>query len=133
MLRRVIGHADLTESGNGVAQQIPLGTLPAGARVIGRSVNLNTFFTGGGATTCTMSIGTTTDPDSVMAALSVLDTTTNDIPLQGTSGVSPVGPYTGALVAEFDADAGHNLLALTAGEITVEIYFVTPDDNSTLA
>lgn len=129
-LSKTIAHGDLTAAVNGAEQDILVGVLPPNAVVLGRSVNINTFFTGGAATavTCALGTGAAGDPDSIMAALNVFDTTTNDIPVQGTSGVSPVGPYSGASIyAQFDCDAGHALLGLTAGELTVEIYYAVPD------
>lgn len=126
-LSRTITHADLTAAVNGEEQAISLGSLPPGAVVTGRSVTIETFFTGGSATAVTMALGTAADPDLFMAALNVFDTTATETPVQGTAGVSPVGPASGEVLATFDADAGHTLLALTAGELTVALYYSVPD------
>jgi hypothetical protein len=133
-LYKQITHADLTAAVNGAEQDILLGTLPTGGGfLLGRAVRINTFFTGGAATAVTMALGTGAagDPDSIMAALNVFDTTTEDIWLPGTSGVSPSGPYGGSSVyAQFDCDAGHALLGLTAGDIEVELIFAMHPDNN---
>lgn len=128
---KTVGHADLTAASNGLAQDILLGTLPPGAVILGRAVNINTYFTGGSASAVTLAIGTGAagDPDAIMDELNVFDTTDNDIWLQGTDGVSPAGPREGEVYLQFDADAGHTLLALTAGEVTVELYYAVPDES----
>ncbi|MFZ5896822.1 MAG: hypothetical protein ACOY0T_37545 [Myxococcota bacterium] len=126
-LSRTITHADLTEAVNGQAQAIALGTLPPGAIVLGRASVLSEYFTGGGATAVTMQFGTAADPDAVMSATNVFDTTAQNVPLQGVAGVGPLGPYSGELQATFTPDGGHNLNALNAGSVLVEIYFTVPD------
>lgn len=127
-LTKQITQADLTVAVNGTLQDIALGTLPPGARVLGRSIKITTYFTGGGATSCTCSIGPSTATADLMAALNVFDTTATAKPLQGTAGAAPVGDYGGvAMVARFTPDAGHTLLALTAGDLTVEIFYAVPD------
>jgi len=128
VFRKKVTHADLTNAVNGTAQAIAIGTLPAGAVVQARAVKLTTFFTGGGATTCTMAIGVSGTAAKFMTALNVLDTTTTAVWLQGTAGSSPLGPAGGdAIIATFTPDAGHTLDGLTAGEIDVEIYYSVPD------
>ena len=126
---KTIGHADLTAASNGLQQDILLGTLPPGAVILGRSVYLNTYFTGGSATAVTLAIGTgqAGDPDAIRDEMNIFDTTTNDIQLQGTDGVSPMGPREGDVYMQFDCDGSHTLLGLTAGEVTVELYYAVPD------
>jgi hypothetical protein len=127
-LSLVITEAMLTSAVNNTPQDIALGTLPAGAVVTGRSVKLGAYFTGGGATTCTMSIGTAAAQTDIMTALNVLDTTVLNKPLQGTAGAAPLGSYGGAaIVARFTPDATHNLAGLTAGSVEVEVYYSVPD------
>lgn len=129
-LSKTITHADLTAATNGLEQNIALGTLPPNAIVLGRAFRVGAYFTGGGATSVGMSIGTAASPAAIMAAANVFDTTALNTWLSGTSGVGPTAPYSSAaLVAQFDADASHTLLALTAGSIEVEVYFaVAPAD-----
>jgi hypothetical protein len=124
-LYKQITHADLTAAVNGTAQAIALGTIPGSIGILlSSSVKLNTFFTGGGATTCTMAIGVAGTAAKIKAALNVLDTTATGIWLPGTAGTQPEGRYGGvALIATFTPDAGHTLLALTAGDIEVEMVF----------
>lgn len=123
-----ITEADLTAAVNGTAQDIAIGTLPPNAVVLGRSIKIATYFTGGGASTMTCSIGTAAAQTELMAALDVFSTTATAKPLQGTAGAAPIGEYSGvSLVARFTPDAGHTLLALTAGDLTIEIFYAVPD------
>jgi hypothetical protein len=129
-IRKTIVEADLAgSSSNGAALAISLGTMLPGTVVLARAVKVTVYFTGGGATTCTLQIGTTGDPDAVMAALNILDTTTLNRWLQGTAGIEPVGPgFAGVeLFATLTPDAGHNLAALTTGSLEIELYVSTPD------
>lgn len=124
-----VTHADLIDPDNGDHQDIALGTLPAGAVVLGRSVKINTYFTGGGATAVNVTIGTTGTPNAIMAGpLNIFDTTATGVPVQGTDGIGAQGAYGNvALVARVDLDASHNLLALTAGDMDIEVYYNVPD------
>lgn len=130
-LKKQITHADLTAATNGLEQDILLGVLPADAVYLGRSFKITTFFTGGSASAVTMAIGTGAagDPDLLLDETNVFDTTTTGVWLKGTDGIlvpmSPIGAA--SIYAQFDADAGHTLLALTAGVIDVEVYYCVPD------
>jgi hypothetical protein len=125
-LSKVIGEADLTQATVNVVQDVLLGVLPAGAIVLGRAVNIATFFTGGGATNVTVAIGTGSGgvANSIMTALTVFSTTATGVWLPGTSGASPQGLYDAASIyAEFAPDATHSLAGLTAGSLTVEVFY----------
>lgn len=123
-LYKQITHADLTAAVNGTAQAIALGTVQGLGILLSSSVKLNTFFTGGSATTCTMAIGVAGTAAKIKAALNVLDTTATGIWLPGTAGTQPEGRYGGVpLIATFTPDAGYTLLALTAGDLEVEMVF----------
>jgi hypothetical protein len=130
VIKKTIAEADLAAfTTNGAAAAISLGTLLPNAVVLGRATKLAAYFTGGGATTCTLQIGTAADPDAIMAALNILDTTTLSRWLQGTAGIEPVGPGMAGteLLATLTPDAGHNLAALTAGSLEIQLYVSEPD------
>jgi len=132
-LYKQITHADLVAAVNGESQDVLIAALPAGVySLLASSVKINTFFTGGGATAVTCAIGTGAspgDPDSIIDELNVFDTTATGIWIPGTKGVTPTGPKGGSSIyAEFDLDAGHTLLALTAGDLEVELLIVARPD-----
>lgn len=128
VLRRRILEGDLTSAVNNTPQSLVLGTLPPGAIVTGRSTKIATYFTGGGATAVGLTLGIVGVLNSIMATLNVFDTTVLVVPQQGTAGASPIGLYDGSqILATFSPDATHNLLALTAGDVTVDVYYMVPD------
>ena len=119
-----IGHADLTDAVNGEAQAISVGAaLPANAIIVGHEVNIGTLFSGGSATAVKMDLGGT----SHTAIVSQLDVFTG-------AATGALSPRTGAhaqgtfsaeqLVATFTPDAGHTLAGLTAGAITITVWYV---------
>ncbi len=121
---KTIGHADLTAGA--VAENIALDDLPAGAQVVGWDNAAITAFSGGGAGSCTMSIGTAAAPELIMAATSVF--TGVAAQTRGTAGVSPNAYFAAAssLVARFTANV--NVSALTAGSITIALLYILPAD-----
>jgi hypothetical protein len=118
-----VTHADLTDAVNGEAQIIAVGAvLPANARIIGRELSGLTEFSGGSVSACTLSVGGT-DDDAIVAAQSVF-TGAGIVEKCGASGVNPNGNLGGQqLNATFKPDAGHALLALTAGAVTITVFF----------
>lgn len=119
-----IGEADLTDAVNGEAQAINIGAvLPAGAVVIGHEVNVATLFSGGGATAVKLDVGGT---------LATAIVNQQDVFTGAATGA--LSPRTGAhaqgkfsaeqLKATFTPDGGHNLAALTAGALTITVYFL---------
>lgn len=126
--RKRIVEGDLTAAVNGTAQSIAVGTLPPGAILLGRATRIATYFTGGGATSVGLTLGVSGTLNGIMTTLNVFDTTTLAINQQGTAGVNPVGLYDGLqILATLTPDAGHTLLALTAGDLTIDIYYMVPD------
>lgn len=124
---KTIGHADLTESTNNTAQAINIGLpLPTGAVVVAHDVNVATLFSGGSATAVTLDIGAT-DADAIVDGMDVFTgAATGD--LTGTLGVHPRGKFSGQqLKATFLTDSGHNLAGLTAGSLTVNVWFTIPN------
>ena len=118
-----VGHADLTEASNGVAQSINIGSgvLPTNAYIVGRTLRSPTQFTGGGATAVALDIGGT-DTDCIVDGEDVLGGGTGA--RAGTSGVDPNGALGGQqLKATFTPDGSHNLADLTAGSITIDILY----------
>lgn len=126
-LTKTITHADLTAAVNGTAQAIEIGTLPPGAVLTGKAYKLTTQFTGGSASSVGMTLGDTDDVDRILTTADVLGGTAGAF-VNGTAGVA-AGPFAAATVvnATFTPDGAHTLLGLTAGSVTVEIYFAVPD------
>lgn len=124
---KTIGHADLTEATNNTAQAINIGLpLPTGAVVVAHDVNVATVFSGGSASAVTLDIGGT-DTDAIVDGMDVFTgAATGD--LTGTLGVHPRGKFSAQqLKATFLTDASHNLNALTAGSLTVNVWFTIPN------
>lgn len=124
MLEKRITHADLTDADNGDSQAINVGpVLPAGAVVLAREVDVTTLFSGGGASAVNLVLGGT-DPDAIVAGPLDIFTGAATGKQIGTSGVRPTGSYGGEqLAATIDIDAGHNLAGLTAGDLTVRVWY----------
>ncbi len=124
-----ITHADLTEDTNNTAQAINVGAaLPAGANVLFAQAYLTTQFTGGSVSTCTMSLGISGATTALMNALNVLGGTAAAwYSVGGGTATRPYGNFSEAQVlATFTPDASHNLAALTAGSVTVEVLYAVP-------
>ncbi len=116
-------HADFLASGSdGVEAAIDIGTdLPANAIVIAHRVKVTTPFAGVGLATLKLDVGGT-DDDALVAAYDILDLAAGQY--AGTAGVHPTGPMTAQqLVATFDPDASAGLDELTAGELTIDVYY----------
>jgi hypothetical protein len=119
-----ITEATLTAAVNGQAQAVNVGTaLPTNAVVIAHEVNVATLFSGGSATAVKMDLGGT----STTAIVNQLDVFTG-------AATGALSPRTGAhaqgkfsaeqLVATFTPDAGHTLAGLTAGSLTITVWYV---------
>jgi len=119
-----IGHADLTEAANGVTQAINIGTaLPANAIVLRAEVNIATLFSGGGASACKLDIGGT-DIDAIAAQMDVFTGAATGALTPTPAGVHQAGKFSAEqLVATFDVDAGHALLGLDAGALTITVWY----------
>lgn len=119
----IVTEADLTDAVNGEAQAVNVGAvLPANAVVLAHEVNVATLFSGGGATAVKLDVGGT----SSTAIVNQMDVFTG-------AATGALSPRTGAhaqgkfsaqqLVATFTPDAGHTLAGLTAGSLTVTVWF----------
>jgi hypothetical protein len=118
-----IGHADLTEATNNTAQAIAIGAaLPANAVVLGHEVHVTTVFSGGSASAVTVDIGGT-DPDAIVDGMDIFTGAATGA-LTGTAGVHPKGKFSAqTLTATFLTDASHALLGLSAGALTITVWF----------
>lgn len=123
-----VPRASLTSAVNGAAQSINLdAVLPANARIVGADARAYTPFTGGGATAVTLDIGTTGDLDAIVAAANVLAAAVDGGPSTMPRGIRPNKTFVTAgaqLLATFTPDGGHNLAGLTAGSITIDVWFL---------
>lgn len=115
-----IGHADLTEATNGAYQNVALLTVPAGCAVEKVRVKHSTAFSGGGATSVTVQIGTSGTADRFAGELAVSQSVGDGAMVVSEPMEMPVGSST-PILARFTPDGSHNLAALTAGSLTVVI------------
>ncbi len=129
-LTKTVVEADLTAATNALAQTVTIGLLPAGSTVLAVAFKLRTQFTGGSASAVGVTIGDTTG--GVGRYGTAIDA------FGGTAGTNFIKPTTPGLFAGsyavddtitaiFTPDAGHTLLALTAGAIDFEIVYAQAD------
>jgi len=118
-----IQHSDLTDAVNGHAQVVNIGTiLPANAVILAHEVNIATLFSGGSVSAVKLDVGAT-DPDAIISQMDVF-TGAETGALAPRTGVHPQGKFSAQqLVATFTPDGGHTLLALTAGDLTITIWY----------
>lgn len=121
-----IQHSDLEVAA--LTGAINLGAiLPARARLIGREVQLATLFSGGAVSACTVQIGDAGDPDSIMTATDIF-TGASGFPKAGTGGVlggaGHAADFGGVQLQALFTVVGANLTALTAGDLTIRLYFL---------
>ncbi len=128
-LSKTITHADLTNAVNGTAQDIALGNLPAGSVLVGpAAIKLTTQFTGGAASAVGVTLGTAAAPTLIATNFDAFGATASGLFVRTTQGAQQQAPAGGQdIVARFTPDGAHTLLGLTAGELTVEIYYLSPD------
>ena len=119
-----IGHADLTD-GDG-EQAINIGAvLPANSMIVSICVALATPFTGGGAASVLLDVGTSGDPDAIAANCDLFAAAVDGMASSLPAGIAPFRIFTTAgaqLLASIAADV--NVVALTAGAATITIAFV---------
>jgi hypothetical protein len=130
-LNRTILETDLTNAANGGAQTVPVGVLPAGAEILTVAFKLNTQFTGGGASAVTVTIGDAISATRIGSAIDAFGGTAGGAYIKPTTVGPGVGPYPNGdtINAIFTPDGAHNLAALTAGSIEIDITFAVPDSN----
>ena len=131
-ISQTITFADFTESSNNTPETVNLTEkLPAKAIVLQRWLTLNTEFSGGGLSTCTADLGWSADADGWYDGENVFT--------GATAGIKAVPSTPGARIAgsacdvddairtvglKLIPDAGHNLAAMTAGSISVNVIYV---------
>ncbi len=120
-----VGHADLTDAVAGEAQVINIGTaLPANAVILGHALTAITPFSGGGVAACVLDVGGT-DDDAIVKDLELITDAPTEAEMQAAVGLLPQGPYSAQqLVATFTPDGGAALLALTAGSVTITVWYI---------
>lgn len=125
-----ISESQLVNVANGGSFDVPLFFMAPGAVLLKPpAVRLITQFTGGGATSVGMSIGTVAAPTLVMTSFNVFGSTASGLYVNGTPGVQVEAPASGQnLIARFTPDAGHNLTALTAGSLELSVFFSAVPD-----
>jgi hypothetical protein len=121
-----IGQADLTDAVNGEAETEAIGTaLPAGAIVVAAVITLTTAFSGGGAASVTVDVGWSGSAEAVIKDFDALGSTAAGAKYtQGATSVHhPVTASAKSLIATFTPDGGANLAALTAGAMTIDVFY----------
>lgn len=119
-----VQHTDLTDAVNGEAQVVNVGAaLPANAVVLGHEVQVDTLFSGGGATALKMDLGGTV----ATAIVNQMDVFTGAATgsLSPRTGAHAQGKFGGQqLVVTVTPDGGHTLAGLTAGDVTFTVWYV---------
>lgn len=123
-----VAYTDLAAGNtNGASVAINIGAaLPANARILSANIRLATPFTGGSASAVTVDIGTTGDPNAIVAAADVLSAAVDGQASSMPFGIAPFKFFSSAgaqLKATFTPDGGHQLANLTAGSCTIEVLF----------
>ncbi len=119
-------YSDLIDGDDGDAQDVNVGTaLPAGAIVLGARYTINEVFAGAGVATLTMIVGKSGDANGVIEAVDIFGDAAAQY--QGTLGTMMTsGPSLQSeeqIVANFDPDASAGLDELTAGSVTIDVYY----------
>ncbi|MBA2706991.1 MAG: hypothetical protein H0U59_04205 [Gemmatimonadaceae bacterium] len=122
-----VAHGDLTGAVNGTAQAINIGaTLPANARIAYVDMHTFTPFTGGAVSAVSLDIGSSGDVDAIVDGADVLAAAVDGGPSTMTKGIRPNKRFAtiGAqLLATFIPDGGNPLVDLTAGAVTIDVYY----------
>jgi len=111
---------------NGASAVVNIGAaLPANSRIVGADFRALTPFTGGGATSVGIAVGTSGDPEAIVAEADVLTAAVDGGPSAITPGVRPWKTFAsgGQLIATFTPDAGHKLSELTAGSVVIDVLY----------
>ena len=119
-----IGHADLTDADG--EQSINIGAvLPANAMILAVDVALATPFSGGTATLVLLNIGTSGDPDAIVANCDLFTAAVDGKASAMPAGIAPFKLFTSAgaqLLATVVAD--DDVADLVAGACTITVSFV---------
>jgi hypothetical protein len=117
-----VAHGDLTAAAT--SEAINIGSpLPAGARIVGVSIDLATPFSGGSATAVTVDIGSSGDVDAIVDGANLFAAAVDGQASTLPAGIAPNKKFSAAtqLIATFISDV--NVAALTAGSCTINVLF----------
>lgn len=115
--------AFVAEGDDGDAVDVNVGTaLPADAILVAARYEITTPFAGAGLATLTMMVGFAGDTNGVIEAVDILGDAAAEY--RGVPGTAMGGPAPlKQLVANFDPDASAGLDELTAGSVTIDVYY----------
>ncbi len=119
-------YSAFTATADNTPEDVNVGTvLPAGAILVGARYTINTPFAGVGVATLTLTVGKSGDTNGVIEAVDIQGDAAGQY--QGVLGTMMVnGPSLQTavqLVANFAPDASGGLDELTAGSITIDVYY----------
>jgi hypothetical protein len=115
--------AFLASGDDGADVDVNVGTaLPAGAMLLGARYTIATPFAGAGVSTLTMIVGFAGDANGVIEAVDIFGDAAGEY--RGVPGTAMGGPAgSKQLVANFDPDASAGLDELTAGDLTIDVFY----------
>lgn len=120
--------AFVAANSNGTAAVVNIGaTLPANARILSCDARSFTAFSGGSISTLSMKIGTSGDDDALVSASDMVAAAVDGGPSTFTRGIRPNKTFisSGAqLIATFTPDGSHKLSDLSAGSITIDVFYM---------
>ena len=120
-LEQVVEHSDLTAAAT--SQAVALGTLPAGAWVLDLEIYIETLFSGGSVSACTLDVGGT-DTDAICDGHDVFTgAATGRLPAS-TKGVHPTGYFGGEAITATFASTSDNVVNLSAGKLTLTLPYI---------
>jgi len=121
----------LTDAVNGEAETENVGSaLPTNAVVLAAEIYLTTQFTGGSVSAVTVDVGIAGETEALVKDFDALGSTAAAFYASGASAATrPRGNFSaGQIIATFTPDGSHALASLTAGSLTVNVYYVVPVD-----
>lgn len=123
VLEATFDHSDL---GIGYPADRAIGTVPAGAHVLGTSIRIAEAFVGGGNTVGTVDIGPATDVDAIVDEADLLAAAVDFMCASAPDGIAPNRRFAAATViwGHFVCDVGWDLF--TAGRCTIRVLYVVP-------
>lgn len=115
-----------------VAEALDIPGFPADARPMAGRLNLGEFFDDGGSASCTAELGDAGDPNALLLALNVFDTTAIGDWTVASAGVQSEDGATGpveeaAYLPQLLVTADVNVVLLTVGKIAGTIWYVRYD------
>jgi hypothetical protein len=119
-----VGFAQLTAAATTQTLALAPFLLPAGARVIGRQMNVTAAFTGGGLSSMTVSVGDGVSADDIISGQSVF--TLLGI-IEGAAGSNPIPLYPAQTQVNVLFTGSGDVNLATAGSVTIDLlYIVVP-------